>query len=136
MDPTQNQQQQQTPVSPQPVSPPPVSAPPVSNPPVGVPPPPPQPVTPNQVPPPPHGSDNKILFILIGALSLVVLVILVFILLNRQAGPSQIPANVTPTVSQEAPTPSPTAEEDVESVDLGTVEAELKDIREDLEGLR
>ncbi len=89
--------------------------------------------TPTVPPMSPHHATNKLLFILLGLLFAVFVFLLVVYVSNVSLfkQPASPPAQTVIT----PPTPTMTDEEEVEAVDVGSVEAELEDIKTDLEEL-
>lgn len=140
MDPNQNQPQTPTP---------PPTVPPVQNPMGGptTPAPPPQ-VPPSGAPQPvslpdqgtgqsaPKSNGKIILFIIIGTFLLVVLGLIYF--MAQQFNSSR--QNIAPTPTQiltptPSPTPTPLSEEDIDTINLGSPEADLKVIEDDIKQL-
>ena len=82
-------------------------------------------------------NSKMVLFIAVGILLLIVLGVTYFLAtkLNNQnnaqvtPAPTQVP---TPTLT---PTPTPLSEEDIETIDLGSPETDLKGIEDDVKQL-
>lgn len=125
MDPNQNQN------IPNPTPPQAPSAPAGNVPPVPMPP-------PSPVPPEAPKSNGKILlFIAVGILLLIVLGVIYFMAtqLNNQNKTQDITPTPTQALPTSIPTPTPLSEKDIDTVDLGNPETDLKNIDEDLKQL-
>lgn len=83
----------------------------------------------------PKSNSKMILFIVIGILLLIVLGVIYFMAtqLNKQnAAPIPTPTQALPTSTS---TPTPLSEEDIDTIDLGNPEADLKNIEDDVNQL-
>ncbi|OGH17744.1 MAG: hypothetical protein A2868_00170 [Candidatus Levybacteria bacterium RIFCSPHIGHO2_01_FULL_40_15b] len=128
MDPNQNQN---------------IQTPPVQNPmgtPGGtIPPPPTTPIPSIQTPNNPIGKSNGkvILFIAVGILLLIVLGVIYFMAtqLNNQNKTEDITPIPTQALPTSTPTPTPLSEKDIDTIDLGNPETDLKSIEDDVKQL-
>mgnify|MGYP001585049948 CR=1 FL=1 len=93
---------------------------------------------PSPVPPETPKSNGKILlFIAVGILLLIVLGVIYFMATqlnnqNKTEGITPIPTQALPIST---PTPTPLSEKDIDTIDLGNPEADLKSIDEDVKQL-
>ncbi len=93
----------------------------------------------NPTPSAPKSNGKIILFIAVGILLLIILGAIYFMatqLNNRtkapEVTPTPIQVSATPTPT---PTPPPLSEKDIDTIDLGSPEADLKNIEEDVKQL-
>ena len=103
------------------------------------PPPAPPPVAPSQPSPTQEAKSNGkvVLFIVAGILLLIVLGAIYFMAQQFRSSSQQKP---TPTPTQvptptSTPTPTPLSEKDIDTIDLGNLDADLKNIEDDVKQL-
>lgn len=80
---------------------------------------------------PKSGSKHTLLLILLIVLVLVLVLFIYVTILNRQ---SSVPPVTVPSIPTAAPTPM-TEEEEVNSIDVGDVDADLQEVETDLNSL-
>ena len=95
----------------------------------------PQGVTP-PMPPSSHEGSSKMVFWLIGGVVVVLLTVGgIYLYLNNQQKDSGVSTLKQTTTPVNTPVPQAVTEKEVDSVDIGDVETELKDVDKDLQGL-
>ena len=126
MDP--NQTQNQNPTNSGPANVPPVAPPPA---------PPVNPIMPAPNDPPSQQNGKMIFLIVLGTILLISLGIIYFMAMQMNNSkqtptPTPIPTQALPTLT---PTPTPLTEDDIDTIDLGSPDTDLKTIDEDLKQL-
>lgn len=87
--------------------------------------------------PTPKSNGKILLFIAVGILLLIVLGVIYFMAtqLNNQNKTEDITPIPTQALPTSTPTPTPLSEKDIDTIDLGSPEADLKGIDEDVKQL-
>ena len=85
----------------------------------------------------PKSNGKILLFIVVGLLLLIVLGVIYFMAtqLNKQYKTERITPTPTQALPTSTPTPTPLSEKDIDTIDLGGPEADLKSIEDDVRQL-